>query len=90
MDSWLQFAQRKLWLNINVFYLYFLKMFSLCVSVLQKEYLEREIEKRVIRTSPLGKDRDYNRYWFFRRDGRIFVESSDSVEWGYYSSKEEV
>lgn len=56
----------------------------------RKEYLEREIEKRVIRTSPLGKDRDYNRYWFFRRDGRIFVESSDSVEWGYYSSKEEL
>lgn len=55
----------------------------------RKEYLEREIEKRVIRTNPLGKDRDYNRYWFFRRDGRIFVESSDSVEWGYYSSKEE-
>ncbi|OIT31846.1 PREDICTED: DDT domain-containing protein DDB_G0282237 isoform X1 [Nicotiana attenuata] len=56
----------------------------------RKEYLEREIEKRVIRTNPLGKDRDYNRYWFFRRDGRIFVESSDSVQWGYYSSKEEL
>lgn len=56
----------------------------------RKEYLEREIEKRVIRTNPLGKDRDYNRYWFFRRDGRIFVESSDSVEWGYYSSQEEL
>ncbi|KAK4717413.1 hypothetical protein R3W88_015751 [Solanum pinnatisectum] len=56
----------------------------------RKEYLEREIEKKVIRTNPLGKDRDYNRYWFFRRDGRIFVESSDSVEWGYYSSQEEL
>ncbi|KAK4353537.1 hypothetical protein RND71_025731 [Anisodus tanguticus] len=56
----------------------------------RKEYLEREIEKRVIRTNPLGTDRDYNRYWFFRRDGRIFVESTDSVQWGYYSSKEEL
>ncbi|CAN4115326.1 unnamed protein product [Withania somnifera] len=56
----------------------------------RKEYLEREIEKRVIRTNPLGKDRDYNRYWFFRREGRIFVESSESIQWGYYSSKEEL
>lgn len=48
------------------------------------------MEKRFVRTSPLGKDRHYNRYWWFRRDGRIFVESSDSKEWGYYSSKEEV
>lgn len=65
-------------------------MCSLCVCILQIEYLEREIEKKVIRSNPLGKDRDYNRYWFFRRDGRIFVESSDSIQWGYYSSSEEV
>ncbi|MED6168175.1 hypothetical protein PIB30_009392 [Stylosanthes scabra] len=56
----------------------------------RKEYFEREMEKRPIRRSPLGKDRNYNRYWWFRRDGRIFVESSDSKEWGYYSSKEEL
>ncbi|RAL45536.1 hypothetical protein DM860_016028 [Cuscuta australis] len=56
----------------------------------RKEYLDREIEKRIIRTSPLGKDRDHNRYWFFRRESRIFVESSDSMQWGYYSSKEEL
>ncbi|KAK9095902.1 hypothetical protein Sjap_021399 [Stephania japonica] len=55
-----------------------------------KEHLEREIEKRFVRTNPLGKDKNYNRYWFFRRDGRIFIESSDSKEWGYYSSKEEL
>lgn len=48
------------------------------------------MEKRSIRTNPLGKDRDYNRYWWFRRDGRIFVESSDSKQWGYYCAKEEV
>jgi len=48
------------------------------------------MEKRVIRCNPLGKDRDYNRYWFFRRDGRVFVESPDSKRWGYYTSKEEV
>ncbi|KAK7358754.1 hypothetical protein VNO77_00692 [Canavalia gladiata] len=56
----------------------------------RKEYFEREMEKRFIRRSPLGKDRDYNKYWWFRRDGRIFVESCDSKEWGYYSSKEEL
>uniref|UniRef100_A0A5B7BGS0 DDT domain-containing protein n=1 Tax=Davidia involucrata TaxID=16924 RepID=A0A5B7BGS0_DAVIN len=56
----------------------------------RKEYLDREIEKRFIRTNPLGKDRYYNRYWFFRRDGRIFVESPDSTQWGYYSTKEEL
>ncbi|XVE83512.1 hypothetical protein DITRI_Ditri16bG0093500 [Diplodiscus trichospermus] len=56
----------------------------------RREYFEREMDKRSIRTNPLGKDRDYNRYWWFRRDGRIFVESSDAKQWGYYSSKEEV
>ncbi|KAL3528188.1 hypothetical protein ACH5RR_012844 [Cinchona calisaya] len=56
----------------------------------RKEYLEREIEKRFIRHSPLGKDRDYNRYWLFQHDERIFIESSDSTQWGYYSSKEEL
>ncbi|XP_073154929.1 uncharacterized protein [Henckelia pumila] len=55
----------------------------------RKEFLDREIEKRFIRTVPLGKDRNYCRYWFFRRDGRIFVESSDSNQWGCYKTKEE-
>ncbi|GJM85260.1 hypothetical protein PR202_ga01695 [Eleusine coracana subsp. coracana] len=52
--------------------------------------LDTEYEKLSIRSSPLGKDRDYNRYWFFRREGRIFVENADSREWGYYSTKEEL
>ncbi|KAK7399322.1 hypothetical protein VNO78_10504 [Psophocarpus tetragonolobus] len=56
----------------------------------RKQYFEREMEKRFIRRSPLGKDRDHNRYWWFRRYGRIFIESCDSKEWGYYSSREEV
>ena len=56
----------------------------------QREFFEREMEKRVICRNPLGKDRFYNRYLWFPRDGRIFIESSDSKEWGYYSSKEEV
>lgn len=56
----------------------------------RKEFLEKEMEKRVIRTNPLGKDRDYSRYWFFRRDGRVFVERPDSKQWGYYCSKEEL
>lgn len=53
-------------------------------------HLETEIEKLSIRSSPLGKDRHYNRYCFFRREGRLFVESADSREWGYYSTKEEL
>ncbi|KAL9251418.1 DDT domain-containing protein [Drosera capensis] len=56
----------------------------------RKEDLQWEMEKRLIRTNPLGKDRDHNRYWFFRRDGRVFVEGSDFESWGYYSSSEEV
>ena len=44
----------------------------------------------MIRTNTLGKDRNYNRYWWFRSNGRIFVEDSDCKEWGYYTSKEEV
>lgn len=56
----------------------------------RKESFERELEKWPIQTNPLGKDRNYNRYWWFRRDGRLFVESSDSKQWGYYSAHEEV
>ncbi|KAJ4908630.1 DDT domain-containing protein [Raphanus sativus] len=56
----------------------------------RRQYYEREMEKIVIRTNPLGKDRNYNRYWWFRSSGRIFVEDSDCKEWGYYSSKEEL
>ncbi|KAG6396274.1 hypothetical protein SASPL_142421 [Salvia splendens] len=56
----------------------------------RKEFLEREIEKRFIRTSPLGKDRNHCRYWFFRRDGRIFVENSEYTQWGYYQTTEEL
>uniref|UniRef100_A0A1D1ZJD0 DDT domain-containing protein DDB_G0282237 n=3 Tax=Anthurium amnicola TaxID=1678845 RepID=A0A1D1ZJD0_9ARAE len=52
--------------------------------------IERAIEKQFIHTNTLGKDRNYNRYWFFRRDGRLFVECSDSKQWGYYTSKEEL
>lgn len=56
----------------------------------RQEQLEREIEKRTVRTDPLGVDRDYNRYWFFPREGRIFVEDKESTKWGYYSVKEEL
>ncbi|KAL8096409.1 uncharacterized protein LOC141698336 isoform X2 [Apium graveolens] len=56
----------------------------------RNKYLRREMEKRIIRTNPLGKDRYHNRYYFFRGDSRIFVESSDSTQWGYYSSKDEL
>lgn len=55
----------------------------------RQEQLDREIEKRFIRTNSLGRDRAYNRYWFFRREGRLFVERQDST-WGYYSAKEEL
>lgn len=69
---------------------YMLLMFILLCPMLQKEHLEREIEKLSVRTNSLGKDRNHNRYWFFRRERRLFVESSDSMQWGYYSTKEEV
>ncbi|XP_017255466.1 uncharacterized protein LOC108225159 isoform X1 [Daucus carota subsp. sativus] len=56
----------------------------------RKQFLRREMEKRIIRTSPLGKDRYHHRYYFFRGDSRIYVESSDSTQWGYYSRKDEL
>ncbi|KAF8011750.1 hypothetical protein BT93_I0017 [Corymbia citriodora subsp. variegata] len=56
----------------------------------RKQHYETEMEKRFIRTNPLGKDRHHNRYWWFRRDGRIFIESLDPKIWGYYGTKEEL
>ncbi|KAK4791044.1 hypothetical protein SAY86_031457 [Trapa natans] len=56
----------------------------------RRQHYEREMEKRFIRTNPLGRDRNFNMYWWFRRDGRIFVESSDHKLWGYYHTKEEI
>lgn len=54
-----------------------------------RRHLETEMEQQSVRSSHLGKDRLHNRYWFFRREGRLFVESADSKDWGYYSTKEE-
>lgn len=56
----------------------------------RKQHYETEMEKRFIRTNPLGKDKHHNRYWWFRRDGRIFIESLDHKMWGYYGTKEEL
>ncbi|KAL3684941.1 hypothetical protein R1sor_002963 [Riccia sorocarpa] len=56
----------------------------------KQEQLDRELEKRSIRTSSLGKDRERNVYWFFNREGRLFVEDKHSTRWGYYSAKEEL
>jgi hypothetical protein len=67
-----------------------LSLFYWILNVLKVQHLETEIEKLSIRSSPLGKDRQYSRYWFFKREGRLFVETADSREWGYYSTKEEV
>uniref|UniRef100_A0A0E0KQX9 DDT domain-containing protein n=1 Tax=Oryza punctata TaxID=4537 RepID=A0A0E0KQX9_ORYPU len=53
-------------------------------------HLGTEMEKQSVQSNSLGKDRYYNRYWFFRHEGRLFVESADSKEWGYYSTKEEL
>ncbi|RLM65315.1 hypothetical protein C2845_PM16G08200 [Panicum miliaceum] len=55
-----------------------------------RRHLETEMEQQSVRSSHLGKDRLYNRYWFFRCEGRLFVESADSKDWGYYSTKEEL
>ncbi|XP_031481423.1 uncharacterized protein LOC116251343 isoform X2 [Nymphaea colorata] len=56
----------------------------------KQEHFNKEIEKRVIRTNSLGKDRNHNIYWFFKREGKVFVESDDHVQWGFYSSQEEL
>ncbi|GBG60849.1 hypothetical protein CBR_g15970 [Chara braunii] len=56
----------------------------------REEQFQRDCEKYFVRMSPLGRDRDRNRYWFFQREGRVFVENELSAKWGYYSAKEEV
>ncbi|XP_068658657.1 uncharacterized protein [Aristolochia californica] len=56
----------------------------------KEEHFNREMEKFFIRTNALGKDRDHNGYWFFQREGRLFVESIDHEKWGFYGSKEEL
>ncbi|XP_077252287.1 uncharacterized protein LOC143891635 [Tasmannia lanceolata] len=56
----------------------------------REELFDREIGKLFMRTNTLGKDRDHNRYWFFQREGRVFVESADHKQWGFYTSKEEL
>ncbi|XP_066345772.1 uncharacterized protein [Miscanthus floridulus] len=55
-----------------------------------RRHPETEMEQQSVLPSPLGKDRFYNRYWFFMCEGRLFVESADSRDWGYYSTKEEL
>ncbi|GJZ83818.1 DDT domain-containing protein, partial [Tanacetum coccineum] len=50
----------------------------------KKEILEREMEKWFIRTNPLGKDRDYNRYsavaiFFHNIDSSLFYTQLDSL-----------
>nr|CAB3487110.1 unnamed protein product [Digitaria exilis] len=59
-------------------------------KIFVRKHLENEMEQQSLRPSHLGKDRLYNRYWFFRHEGRLFVESADSKEWGYYGTKEEL
>ncbi|CAA6660158.1 unnamed protein product [Spirodela intermedia] len=59
------------------------------LSLSEIGHIDSEMEKRFIRSNALGKDRNHNRYWFFRRDGRLFVESADFKQWGYYASKQE-
>lgn len=56
----------------------------------RNEFFELEMEKLQRWPNSLGKDRDYNTYWFFKRDGRLFVQSLDNKNWGFYSSKEEL
>lgn len=56
----------------------------------RQEMFDKKMEKCFIRIDPLGKDRDHNRYWFFHREGRLFIESADHRQWGFYASKEEL
>eukprot|EP00850_Spirogloea_muscicola_P017835 SM000157S02065 [mRNA] locus=s157:76582:79639:+ [translate_table: standard] len=54
------------------------------------ESLDRELERCKIRTEALGWDRSFSRYWFFARDGRLWVERAAVDEWAYFSSSEQV
>lgn len=52
--------------------------------------LEKDCDKCLVRTSPLGRDRQFNRYWFFPREGRVFVEGASPKSWGFYAAIEEI
>lgn len=85
MPAILKMFKSKVWAQ-DVFLIHF----SFLNNLLQLEQLEREMDKLYVLTMPLGKDRFHNRFWFFNREGRLFVESEDSSRWGYYAAKEEV
>lgn len=43
------------------------------------------------RRTPLGQDRDHNRYWLFHQDpSTLYLEAPDRQTWSYYSTVEEV
>eukprot|EP00164_Ancoracysta_twista_P007197 GFYU01010187.1.p1 GENE.GFYU01010187.1~~GFYU01010187.1.p1 ORF type:complete len:876 (-),score=358.18 GFYU01010187.1:132-2759(-) len=54
------------------------------------EYYEKELAKHTTRTQPLGRDRDFNRYWLFDGiPGRIFIQTRFN-RWSFLSSMEDV
>eukprot|EP01102_Stenamoeba_stenopodia_P003950 TRINITY_DN1408_c0_g1_i12.p1 TRINITY_DN1408_c0_g1~~TRINITY_DN1408_c0_g1_i12.p1 ORF type:complete len:708 (-),score=259.09 TRINITY_DN1408_c0_g1_i12:138-2261(-) len=56
--------------------------------------VERQTAKHSIRTTPLGRDRNHNTYWYFPQIAdSLFVEKfnkSEGDEWGYYNTVEEI
>ncbi|XP_024534608.1 DDT domain-containing protein DDB_G0282237 [Selaginella moellendorffii] len=55
----------------------------------KKQKEDADTSKCPLRNIYLGVDRDFNRYWFFPREPRIFIENEDSTKWSFYSDKEE-
>lgn len=58
------------------------------------EQMAAALSEYSVRTTPLGLDRDLNRYWFFHGEGRLFIEKQPNADeppvWSYYASKSQV
>ncbi|KAF6004364.1 hypothetical protein F1559_000887 [Cyanidiococcus yangmingshanensis] len=55
------------------------------------EQMQAALAEYTVRTTPLGLDRDLNRFWFFHGEGRLFIEQQPNADeppvWSYYTTK---
>jgi hypothetical protein len=61
-------------------------------SYVKIEEIKNQLKKVSIRTGRLGLDRDFNQYFYFEWDSKLFVklEALDSQNWAFYHTRQEV
>ncbi|EGG13273.1 DDT domain-containing protein [Cavenderia fasciculata] len=56
----------------------------------KEENLEVKLDQYSSRYEALGKDRDYNKYWYWSQlPGRLFIETTNG-DWSFYTSRQEL